>query len=48
MDEKKKILLCEDHELNIEVAKRLLESKKIVVDVAKNGKEGLDKFYQIK
>ncbi|MBR4011693.1 MAG: response regulator, partial [Spirochaetaceae bacterium] len=44
--ENMKILLCEDHELNIEVAKRLLESKKIVVDVAKNGKEGLELFLE--
>lgn len=44
--ENMKILLCEDHELNIEVAKRLLESKKIFVDVAKNGKEGLELFLE--
>ena len=40
----KKILLCEDHELNIEVAKRLLESKGIIVEIAKNGQEGFEKF----
>ena len=40
----KKILLCEDHELNIEVAKRLLESKDIIVEIAKNGQEGFEKF----
>ena len=42
----KKILLCEDHELNIEVAKRLLESKGIIVSVAKNGQEGFEKFIE--
>ena len=42
----KKILLCEDHDLNIEVTRRLLESKKITVEVAKNGKIGLEMFSQ--
>ncbi|MBC8530317.1 PAS domain-containing hybrid sensor histidine kinase/response regulator [Gehongia tenuis] len=40
----KRILLVEDHELNIMVATRLLESKKAMVDVAVNGKLGLEKF----
>lgn len=40
----KRILLVEDHELNIMVATHLLESKKAMVDVAENGKLGLEKF----
>lgn len=42
----KRVLLCEDHALNIEVAKRLLESKGINLEIAKNGKEGLDLFVE--
>lgn len=40
----KTILLVEDHELNIEVAKRLLEKKNMNVEVAKNGLKALQKF----
>ncbi|MEG2207554.1 MAG: transporter substrate-binding domain-containing protein [Clostridia bacterium] len=40
----KRVLLCEDHILNIEVAKRLLQKQGILVDVATNGKEGLAMF----
>ncbi|MEG1302908.1 MAG: PAS domain S-box protein [Lachnospiraceae bacterium] len=40
----KNILLVEDHQLNIMVAKKLLEFKKASVDVAENGAEGLAKF----
>ncbi|MEG1914667.1 MAG: response regulator [Acidaminococcaceae bacterium] len=40
----KKLLLVEDHELNIEVAKLLLEHKGFEVEVAKNGLQGLEKF----
>ncbi|MEG1834887.1 MAG: ATP-binding protein [Oscillospiraceae bacterium] len=40
----KRILLIEDHELNIIVAKKLLEFKNAIVDVAVNGKIGLDMF----
>jgi len=40
----KKILLCEDHALNIEVAKRLLESKGLIVEIAKDGKQGVTTF----
>jgi CheY-like chemotaxis protein len=42
----KRVLLCEDHALNIEVAKRLLESKGINLEISKNGKEGLDLFVE--
>ena len=38
------ILLVEDHILNVEVAKRLLESKHAVVDVAENGLKAIEKF----
>ena len=40
----KHILLCEDHPLNQEIAKSLLEEKKIIVDIADNGQIGLEKF----
>ncbi len=40
----KKILLCEDQALNIEIAVRLLEKVGCTVTVAHNGKEGLDTF----
>ncbi|MEG1241725.1 MAG: ATP-binding protein [Oscillospiraceae bacterium] len=40
----KRFLLVEDHQLNIMVAKRLLEFKKAAVDVAENGKAGLEIF----
>ncbi|MEG2014822.1 MAG: response regulator, partial [Clostridia bacterium] len=40
----KRILLVEDHQLNIMVAKKMLEFKNATVDVAKNGKEGLEMF----
>lgn len=42
--EDKKILLVEDHILNVEVAKRLLESKGIEVEVAENGLEAIETF----
>ncbi|MCQ2612524.1 MAG: ATP-binding protein [Treponemataceae bacterium] len=38
-----RILLCEDHPLNIEVAKRLLQLKKASVEIAENGKIAVDK-----
>ncbi len=38
-----KILLCEDHALNIEVAKRLLQLKRADVEVAENGKIAVEK-----
>ncbi|MEG2842304.1 MAG: ATP-binding protein, partial [Ruthenibacterium sp.] len=40
----KKVLLVEDHPLNIIVAKKLLEFKNVTVEVAENGQIGLDKF----
>jgi signal transduction histidine kinase len=40
----KHILLCEDHPLNQEIARSLLEEKKIIVDIADNGQIGLEKF----
>lgn len=40
----KRVLLCEDHPLNAEIAKRLIESKGARVDVASNGEIGLNKF----
>ena len=39
-----KVLLVEDNELNIEVALMFLEDAGVKVDVAKNGKEAVDKF----
>lgn len=38
------ILLVEDNEINIEIAKEILESEGAIVDVAENGKLALDKF----
>ncbi|MEG2000444.1 MAG: PAS domain-containing protein [Evtepia sp.] len=40
----KRILLIEDHQLNIIIATKLLELKHARVDVAENGKLGLDMF----
>lgn len=40
----KKVLLCEDHPLNVQIAKKLLEHQKMNVVVAENGKIGLDIF----
>lgn len=42
--EGKRILLCEDHVINCQIATRLLKSKKIIVDVANDGKEGVEMF----
>lgn len=42
----KKVLLCEDHPLNTEIAKKLLEKMGCVVEVAVNGKIGLERFAQ--
>jgi len=39
-----RVLLVEDNELNIEIAKTLLEENGLIVDVAENGKIALDKF----
>lgn len=40
----KRILLCEDHPLNIEVAKHILEHVNFTVDVAENGVRGVEQF----
>lgn len=40
----KHILLCEDHPMNQEIAKALLEEKQMTVDVASNGEEGVVLF----
>jgi signal transduction histidine kinase/CheY-like chemotaxis protein len=40
----KKILLCEDNPLNSKIAKALLENQGMLVEVAVNGKAGLDRF----
>ncbi len=42
--EGKRILLCEDNYLNMEIASALLQSQKIIIDEAVNGNEGFDKF----
>ncbi len=42
--EGKRILLAEDHPLNVEVAKKLLESRGFTVDVAENGLRALEMF----
>ncbi len=39
-----RVLLVEDNELNIEVALMLLEDAGVTADVAKNGKEAVEKF----
>lgn len=39
-----RVLLADDHKLNILVAKKLLERKNIIIDIAENGREALDKF----
>jgi CheY-like chemotaxis protein len=40
----KRVLLCEDHPLNQEIAKTLLENVGTKVEIAENGKDGLDAF----
>lgn len=42
------ILLVEDHDMNSEIAKRILEKKGMVVTVAKNGVEAIQKFVETK
>lgn len=42
--EGKKVLLCEDHPLNVELAKRLLQKQGITIIVAENGKKGVEIF----
>jgi signal transduction histidine kinase/ActR/RegA family two-component response regulator len=40
----KHILLCEDHPLNQEIARTLLEEKGMLVDIAENGETGVGHF----
>lgn len=40
----KKVLLVEDNDLNIEIAKTILEMNKFIVEVAENGQIAVDKF----
>lgn len=40
----KHILVVEDHPLNQEIAKAILEEKKIIADIADNGQTGFEKF----
>ncbi|MEG1593497.1 MAG: response regulator, partial [Oscillibacter sp.] len=42
----KRVLLVEDHVLNIEVAKRLLSAKHLEVEVAENGLQAIEQFAQ--
>ncbi|MEF9878542.1 MAG: response regulator [Clostridia bacterium] len=43
----KRVLLVEDHLLNIEVAKKLLNAKHLEVEVAKNGLQAIETFAQM-
>ncbi len=40
----KKMLVCDDTEINIKIVKKILESKFIKVDIANNGKEAINKI----
>ncbi len=40
----KRILLCEDNDMNSQIAVRVLEKKGIIVECAPDGQAGLDKF----
>ncbi|MCI2062405.1 MAG: PocR ligand-binding domain-containing protein [Eubacteriaceae bacterium] len=40
----KHVLLCEDHPLNQEIAITLLEEKHMIVELAEDGQQGLEKF----
>jgi len=42
----RRVLLCEDNHLNQEVASLLLEKAGILVEIAENGKAGVDRFSQ--
>lgn len=44
--EGRNILLCEDNQMNREIADRLLKKKGVIVTNAENGKIGLEKFEQ--
>ena len=40
----RRVLLCEDHPVNQEIARALLEQKKIIVETAGDGLQGVEKF----
>lgn len=40
----KRILLCEDHPMNVKITEKLLNKKDILMEVAENGQIGVDKF----
>ena len=40
----KKILLCEDHPINAQIVKGVLEKQGMAVDLAENGREGVELF----
>ena len=42
--EGKRVLLCEDNKMNLEIATILLHEKVIIVDAAVNGRDGVDMF----
>lgn len=42
--EGKHILVCEDHPLNQEIIKKLLENKSLIVEIAENGEIGIQEF----
>ena len=42
----KRVLLCEDHPLNAQIATRLLQKMGVEVETAKNGEEGVQRFTQ--
>ena len=42
----RRILLCEDHPMNQEIVKSLLEEKQALVDIAENGLAGLRRFQE--
>lgn len=39
-----KILLCEDHPINAQIVKGVLEKQGMAVDLAENGREGVELF----
>ena len=43
-----KVLLCEDNDMNTEIAKALLEMRGIKVTCARNGQEGAEVFARSK
>ncbi len=38
------VLLCEDHPLNAQILQKLLEKRELTVDLAENGRIGVDKY----